>query len=251
MKKVLAIAIAAVLATPMALANTPDDVGDVTYIGNIVANSPMWQWTVNDYPGGRLDAKPSTATTSGENTTYPLTASPYIAVSGYLPSFVGINAGTVSSYIGTRDITSLTDQTGAAPANITDAQKGSVTFTIAATGTDTGGSPVQGTLKLKSTEVRGYRYAARSDGEKKYKRTIVFGSTVKISPTPGGSCFIGSGTHTSLAAVVDGTSAAPASASFTTTSFNSFLSGLNSANANGTAPHFQTLTGYPTIRPTR
>lgn len=84
-------------------AKQPDTVGDVTLYGNITANSPMWQWTVNDYPGARLDAKPSTADTTVAGTvSYPLSGQWFVAASGYLPSFVPGKIGSVSTSTGWR-----------------------------------------------------------------------------------------------------------------------------------------------------
>ncbi|MEY0025063.1 hypothetical protein AB7W40_13810 [Providencia rettgeri] len=249
MKKILALAIAAALASPMALAdNPPRNVGDVTYLGNIVANSPMWQWTVNDYPGGRLDAKPSEVVEANGTYTYPLHGQAFIAASGYLPSVVGINlASGIFSTLGTRDITSLTDQNGAAPADITDAQKGAVTFTIAASGYDLSGQAVEGKLLLKATEVRGFRTAitaaAGSSEGIRAKRLYVFGKTAPLFTRGADSCFAGTGKFTSTAEVVNGDADSPAPGSQTPAAFAEFVTALQKADTTGSAPPYSSITG--------
>lgn len=250
MKKILALAIATALTSPVVLAaNTPSNVGDVTYLGNIVANSPMWQWTVNDYPGGRLDAKPSTATTANGVTTYPLNGQAFIAASGYLPSFVGINVSSATATrVGTFDITSLTDQKGAAPANITDAQKGAVTFTISASGYNTSGQAVEGKLLLKATEVRGSRYATIPDSstapDTGTRFVVIFGGSNASFPTSSSSsCFAGVGSYTT-GNIIGGTPDAPTAGEQSPTAFAAFVKALQESDARGSAPRFSTLP-YP------
>ncbi|WP_273818798.1 hypothetical protein [Providencia rettgeri] len=253
MKKMLALAIATALASPIALAdNPPSNVGDVTYLGNIVANSPMWQWTVNDYPGGRLDAKPSEVVEVNGTYTYPLNGQAFIAASGYLPSFVGISvASGSSSTLGTRDITTLTDQNGTAPSDITDAEKGAVTFAIAASGYDSSGQAVEGKLKLKATELRATRYAlytARTSGGtpiKDTKATLVYGANSPVlSLSPGDSCFIGTGSYSSNGGVASGTADNPTKGEQSDTSFNALLSALAIADTAGNAPSYSSLTDF-------
>ncbi|MEY0067466.1 hypothetical protein AB7W80_06645 [Providencia rettgeri] len=248
MKKMLALAIATALTSPMALAdNPPSNVGDVTYLGNIVANSPMWQWTVNDYPGGSLDAKPSEVVEANGTYTYPLNGQAFIAASGYLPSFVGINlASGISSTLGTRDITSLTDQNGAAPADITDAQKGAVTFTIAASGYDLSGQAVEGKLLLKATEVRGLRQARTnttgSSEATHTKQLYVFGTTSTQLTSGVDSCFAGTGKFSSMLEVVSGDADSPAAGSQSPVAFTEFVTALQKADATGSAPTFASIT---------
>lgn len=246
MKNILALAIAAAMASSMAMAaNTPDSVGDVTYLGNIVANSPMWQWTVNDYPGGRLDVKPSAATTANGKTTYPLTASPFIAVNGYLPSLLSINEGSLNSNIGLIDITTFTDGNGNPIADITDAKKGAVTFTITANSTNISGTAVTGKLTLTSTELRAVRLAGSSiNGQKLSFRTVLLASTTAGLPTAGSSCFSGVGSYTTTSNVVGGTAVTPTVGEQSATAFNALLAALSSADAIGNAPKLSTLTGY-------
>ncbi|HHQ2585779.1 TPA: hypothetical protein ACSPKR_003176 [Providencia rettgeri] len=247
MKNILALAIAAAMASSMAIAaNTPDNVGDVTYLGNIVANSPMWQWTVNDYPGGRLDVKPSAATTANGKTTYPLTASPFIAVSGYLPSTQSINDSTIgASNIGLADITTFTDGNGNPITDIADMKKGAVTFTISANSTNISGTPVVGKLTLTSTELRAARLAGTdSSGNKSNLTTTLLASTTSGLPITSGSCFSGVGSYSSTSNVVGGTAIAPTTGEQSPTAFNALLAALSSADANGSAPKFSTLTGY-------
>ncbi|MEM8183462.1 hypothetical protein Q4R69_17145 [Morganella morganii subsp. sibonii] len=251
MKKLIAVAVAGAMMAPLAVQaeNMPDNVGTVTYMGNIVANSPMWQWTVNDYPGGRLDTKPSTATTANGVTTYPLAGQAFIAVSGYLPSLVGINiASGESTTLGIRDITTLTDQAGNAIANVTDAQKGAVTFTIAASALGADGGEVTGTLKLKSTELRGARFAYTSNyatkPTKSQKSILLAGGTRVELPTQAGSCFSGTGSYSSKSDVISGTGTSPSAGSQSATAFSAFLTALTSADASGAAPSWVSLTGY-------
>lgn len=247
MKKLLALAIAAAIASPMAIAaNTPDNIGDVTYLGNIVANSPMWQWTVNDYPGGRLDVKPSAATTANGKTTYPLTASPFIAVNGYLPSLLSINEGSLNSNIGVVDVTTFTDGNGNPIADITDAKKGAVTFTITANSTNISGTPVTGKLTLTSTELRAVRVAGSSsiNGQKSSFRTVLLASTTAFLPSAGSSCFSGVGSYTTTSNVVGGTAITPTVGEQSATAFNALLAALSSADDIGNAPKLSTLTGY-------
>lgn len=246
MKNILVLAILAVIASPMAIAaNTPDNVGDVTYLGNIVANSPMWEWTVNNYPEGRLDVKPSASTTANGKTTYPLTASPFIAVSGYLPSLLSINEGTLNSNIGIGDITTFTDGNGNPIADITDAKNGAVTFTITANSTNINGTPVTGKLTLTSTELRGLRIASTlNSGQKSSQRFILLASTTVRLPTAGSSCFSGVGSYSSTSTVIGGTATAPTVGEQSATAFSALVAALSSADANGIAPKFATLTGY-------
>ncbi|MGX4743960.1 hypothetical protein GKR48_15685 [Providencia sp. wls1943] len=196
-KNLIAIAVAAAIMSPMAaIANLPpDNVGNVTYMGNIVANSPMWQWTVNDYPGPRLDAKPNEATTTADGvTTYKLAGQPFIAVSGYLPSMTGM-VGPDTNTIGVRDITEFRDGNGSPITDIKSlAEPQAMSFAISAVSTDASGAQAVGKLTLKATEVRGGQYAGinNSDGRKVLASYVVTTSGKKIQ-TPGGSCFVGNG----------------------------------------------------------
>ncbi|MEX9939452.1 hypothetical protein AB7Z36_04055 [Providencia rettgeri] len=252
MKKILALAIAAALASPMALAdNPPSNVGDVTYLGNIVANSPMWQWTVNDYPGGRLDAKPSEVKETNGTYTYPLNGQAFIAASGYLPASTGINISSgPGSYIGTQDKTSLTDQNGASPRDLSDAQNGAVTFSIAASGYDAAGQAVEGKLLLKATEVRGNRTAQTdnyaTNPVKKLKLLSIRASTAPSTTSGSDSCFVGTGAFPSANAVVTGTAESPQGGSQSPTAFAEFVNNLHKADQSGSAPMYDALTGYAT-----
>lgn len=243
MKKILVLA--AALASPMVFAaNMPDNVGDVTYLGNIVANSPMWQWTVNDYPGGRLDAKPSSAITNGGITTYPLAGQAFIAVSGYLPSGNSTHYGTSASRLGVIDKTTLSDGTGAQIANVANAGKGAVTFSIAANGTSASAAPVLGTLKITATELRGNRYINKPvNGSPNTKRTGLFGGTTVHPYTPGGSCFAGLGAYTDTGtAMISGTADSPVRGEQSATAFAAWLEALRLADVTGFAPKFNTFT---------
>lgn len=240
MKKILALAITAALSTSVVFAadNVQGNVGDVTYLGNIVANSPMWQWTVNDYPGARLDAKPGDAQDVDGKKVYPLNGQTFIAVSGYLPSFVGILYGQdYKTTLGVRDITTLTDQKGQKPANITDGKNGATTFTISATASDQTGVPVEGLLVLKASEIRGWKSVTENKAE-----IWVYGSIAHQKPVSGNnSCFIGTGSFASNDDIIQGTATAPTGGKWSPTAFNAFINGLNSADSEGAAPRFNTI----------
>lgn len=241
MKNVLALAIAAALASPMALAaNTPDDVGDVTYLGDIVANSPMWQWTVNDYPGGRLDAKPSEATTVGNVLTYPLSGQAFIAASGYLPSASSV-IHPLGGTLGARDVTTLTDATGSSIGDVALGPNGTVSFTITAHGTNVGGAPVTGKLHLIGTELRGYRVVETYNGNVQ-KIIALFASPGGLPKTAGTHCFIGSGNYTSDADIINGTATDPIAGQQSATAFNAWVSAMTAADVNGNVAPFATFT---------
>lgn len=167
---------------------SPENVGDVTLYGNISANSPMWQWTVNDYPGGRLDVKPSTADTSvAGKVSYPLNGQWFVAATGYLPSFSSAKIGSVNSTVGMRDITTLTSPDG--PVTLSTA--GTVaTVTLPATGTDTSGRALAGTLTLNADEMRGLLQKS-TNGSNKASNGYIYSSASAIAATPGGSCWVG------------------------------------------------------------
>lgn len=240
MKKFLALAIAAAMASPVALGaeHTVDNVGDVTYAGNIVANSPMWQWTVNDYPGGRLDAKPSESITEDGITTYPLVGQAFIAVSGYLPAFTSVKT-PIPGKIGMQDKTALY---GADGAQVLDTDNNdelhTVSFTIPATGTTAGGASVTGTLQLTSTELRGYRVAdiAEDSGRPELSRV-----QFRLLQTPSGkgvvqdgSCFAG----TPAGITINGTPHNFTLVGTSPTSEAAFISALGQADTQGNAPQF-------------
>lgn len=193
MKKILRItSLAALVLAGISLsaqaAVPPDNVGDVTLYGNITANSPMWQWTVNDYPGARLDAKPSTADTSVVGkVSYPLNGQWFVAATGYLPSFVPAKIGSVDSTVGVRDITTLTSPDGP----VTLSTTGTVaTVTLPATGTDAAGKTLAGTLTLNADEMRGLIQKSTS-GSTKTANTYIYSSASAIPATSGGSCWVG------------------------------------------------------------
>lgn len=193
MKKILHItSLAALVLAGISLsaqaAVPPDNVGDVTLYGNITANSPMWQWTVNDYPGSRLDAKPSTADTSvAGKVSYPLNGQWFVAATGYLPSFVGTKIGSVASAVGVADITTLTSPDG--PVTLSTA--GTVaTVTLPARGTDTSGKTLAGTLTLNADEMRGL-IRKYTDGNTKAANSFLFSDASALAATPGGSCWVG------------------------------------------------------------
>ena len=169
----------------------PDSVGDVTLYGNITANSPMWQWTVNDYPGARLDAKPSTADTSvAGKVTYPLNGQWFIAASGYLPSYVPGIIGAVTANFGNADITTLTSPDGPIEVTTTGA---TATVSIPATGTDAGGATITGKLMLNADELRGAT-SKYTDSNGSTAEGWLSYSKIAEPATPGGSCWVGRGT---------------------------------------------------------
>lgn len=207
LKNIIAIAVVAAITSPMeAMANTaPDNVGNVTYMGKIVANSPMWQWTVNDYPGPRLDAKPSEATTENGVTVYKLAGQPFIAVSGYLPSMTGMLGPAVTT-LGTRDITEFRDGNGNPIADIQPLNEPqAVSFTISAISTDKNGAQAVGSLKLKATEIRGVRRVYTEVKNQTTGRILsVFTSAQNQFTTSNSSCFIGtSGPKLTLGGTVE------------------------------------------------
>ena len=162
-----------------------DNVGDVTLYGNITANSPMWQWTVNDYPGPRLDAKPSSATVVDGKTTYPLSGQWFMAASGYLPSFVPRKIGTVETSLGMKDITTLSSPDGAVMPDVS----GTVaTLTMPANGGDASGKAIKGALTLEADAGRGYAYVLNSTGT---PRGGSFVFIAKSSAAEGQSCWVG------------------------------------------------------------
>jgi hypothetical protein len=213
----------------------PNNVGDVSLYGNITANSPMWQWTVNDYPGARLDAKPSAADTSVVGTvSYPLNGQWFMAASGYLPSLVGGKIGTVSNAIGVTDITTLTSPDGPVTLNTT---ANPATVSLPATGSDTAGRPISGTLILAADEIRGYlnKYTAASGTSTAY--AYLFSATTATPATSAGSCWVGrpgvpaanytrTGTATTLPVFTDAGSTA---ASGAVAHFNAMLAAADSA----------------------
>ncbi|MEY0532417.1 hypothetical protein AB7351_20700 [Providencia rettgeri] len=236
MKKILALAIATALASPMALAdNTPDNVGDVTYMGNIVANSPMWQWTVNDYPGGRLDAKPSDMVESGGKYTYPLkTAQSFIAFSGYLPSRAGINFSSLSSSLGYKDIVSLTGADGK-PIMVsnTGIADGSAYITIPTVGKDLSGKDVAGSLTLKAYDMRAAHTARggklSAGGGTAYNHIDIVYPT---GPSTGSdSCFVSGSNWDDV--TVSGTPTSPQISGTSSTAVQALLSALSEATAQG------------------
>lgn len=195
MNKLVALTVAAVVMSSMAAmaVNTPDNVGNVTLLGNIVANSPMWQWTVNDYPGPRLDAKPSEATTENGVTKYKLVSQPFIAVSGYLPSTTSVVSQNVTG-LGNRDITTFTDADGNTITNLTNLPEPmSVSFTIKATSQSASGQTVDGKLRIKSTEIRGMKTITYHRSNNSVLMDIfVFASNVPAhTDSEEDSCFVG------------------------------------------------------------
>ena len=241
MKKILSLAFSAALVSPLALAvNTPDTVGNVTYFGNIVANSPMWQWTVNDYPGGRLDAKPSQAITVDGLTTYPLQGAAFIAVSGFLPAMSTSSGAVLTNSFGFADKTQFTDSQGYPPSDVSNSNKGAVTFKISAQGTNSTGNPIQGKLVLNATEVRGYRNAYTTSTTK-HAEFRIFGKTTMTPIVAGGSCFIGIGAYSSTSAALSGTPLAPVNGETSTTAWNAFMAALTSAETTGNAGSFASI----------
>lgn len=245
MKKLIALAVAAAVMSPMvAMAdNTPSNVGDVTLLGNIVANNPMWQWAVNDYSGPSLDAQAGSATTVDGLTTYKLNGESFIAVSGYLPSFTSV-AGPSSAKLGHADLTELADGSGTPVADIKDAQQGAVTFTITANGKDAQGLDVQGKLTVHSTEIRGYRLALSVNQRKTNKQTVQYGGNRALFPIQGGSCFSGIGSFSSNNVILSGTSEEPSAVEQSATAFAAWRNALDSADDAGNAPQFISLEGY-------
>lgn len=246
MKKILGLAIAAALTSPMALAdNTPSNVGNVTYLGNIVANSPMWQWTVNDYPGGSLDAKPSEAVEANGTYTYPLSGQAFIAVSGYLPAMGYVsNSPVLGGSVGLMDKTSFTDAQGDGPGDITASTNGAVTFTIIASAYGTDGKQVTGRLKLNATELRGNRLAyTELANNTPTKLLYVFGSTQQVTPIPDGSCFVGTGPYTNSDEIIKGTATNPIPGSASITAYTAYFNALSTADATGNTVKFQSLAG--------
>ncbi|NHN51111.1 hypothetical protein HAV27_05535 [Providencia rettgeri] len=236
MKKILALAIATALASPMALAdNTPDNVGDVTYMGNIVANSPMWQWTVNDYPGGRLDADPSDMVESGGKYTYPLkTAQSFIAFSGYLPSRAGINLSSLDSSLGLKDIVSLTGADGK-PIMVsnTGIADGSAYITIPTVVKDSSGKDVAGSLTLKAYDMRASHVARggkqSNGGPRAYNGVTIIYPT---GPSTGSdSCFVSGSNWDDV--TVSGTPAAPQISGTSSAAVQALVSALKEATAHG------------------
>ncbi|MEG2734335.1 MAG: hypothetical protein RR962_03255 [Hafnia sp.] len=198
MKQILRIAPLAALMlagiTLSAQATTPpDSVGDVTLYGNITANSPMWQWTVNDYSGPRLNAKPSTADTSvAGKVTYPLPGQWFIAASGYLPSYVPGKIGAVISLIGNADITTLTSPDGPVVLTTTGT---TATVSIPATGTDASGAPIVGNLVLNADELRGGVFKIVNGTAINAGAFLTYRATATPA-TSGGSCWVGRGADT-------------------------------------------------------
>lgn len=196
MNKVIALAVAAAVMSPMAALadNTPDNVGNVTLLGNIVANSPMWQWTVNDYPGGRLDAKPSTATTANGVTTYKLNGQKFIAVSAFLPSLTAASLSPHSGIQGFSDKAAFAGNLGAPIQYVRDEGKGMVSFSVRAFAKDESGGNLIGELRLEATELRGMKrvFSAKSDGLIN-KNTLLFGNNF----TQGDNFFAGQGSYSS------------------------------------------------------
>lgn len=233
MKNLVALAVAAAVMSPMtAMAdNTPDNVGNVTLLGNIVANSPMWQWTVNDYPGPSLDVHASSATTVDGVTTYKLNGQSFIAVSGYAPSFVPVISG---NSIGYTEKTHLTDGAGNNIADWESKNDGKVEFTIQATSTNASGETVSGKLHLEATEIRGQRDVFKDE----VKRAIIYIGTSR--PLENGSCFAGVGAFDKSA--ISGSGTNPTSESFSPTAFAEWVKLLQLADEKGNAPHFDTYT---------
>lgn len=246
MKKALVIAIMAALSSSYAFSeNTPDNVGNVTIAGNIVANSPMWQWTVNDYAGSRLDAKPSDAKDVGGKKVYPLNGQAFIAVSGYLPSFSSISYDAAATVLGNRDVTKLTDMNGNYIANITNLDKGSLSFTIAAKSQNSNGKEVNGTLKLSSSELRGYKYAFKRSDDTIAKRSAIFGHTAPVTADvafESGSCFVGTGSFSSSSSIVSGTTNTLSGGEGSATAFAAYNEAINRADASGNTVKLSTIT---------
>ncbi|RBQ33686.1 hypothetical protein C2125_13560 [Rahnella aquatilis] len=163
----------------------PTGVGDVTLSGSISAKSPMWRWTVNDYPSARLDAKPSQADTTVQGkVSYPLSGQWFIAASGYLPSFV---PGKMSS-AGTVDITTLTSPDGPIMLSTT---ANPATVTIPATGTDSSGQIITGSLVLSADEVRGYASTDWDGSGTTVAHGYLYAGATSLPSTSGGSCWVG------------------------------------------------------------
>lgn len=170
-------------------AMSPDNVGDVTLYGNITANSPMWQWTVNDYPGAPLVAESSKADTSvSGKVTYPLTGQWFIAASGYLPSYVPGKIGTVSNIVGMTDITTLSSPDGAVTVDLTGTTP---TVTIPATRSSSSGTPETGTLALSADEVRGFVKKRIEDGSTVADGVLFANNFSAIARVDNGSCWVG------------------------------------------------------------
>ncbi|MFH6894487.1 hypothetical protein ACHCAL_10570 [Providencia huaxiensis] len=250
MKKMLALAIATALASPMALAdNPPSNVGDVTYLGNIVANSPMWQWTVNDYPGGRLDAKPSEVVEANGTYTYPLNGQAFIAASGYLPSLTPITQLVEGSRkLGLMDKTALYDMNGDTPtvtAPSADTQPDRE-ISIAATGTNSSGARVTGTLTLMATEIRGSRLIYKIGNDITSVTTLAGDNGV--FPEHTGSCWA-YGIRSS-AITTSGTTLSPVITGPSQTSTAAFLNSLAHADNSGSVKYATITAANPPTKDT-
>lgn len=240
MKKLIALAVATAVMSPMvsmaAVTNVSDNVGDVTLQGDIIKQASQWQWTVNDYPGQSLDAKPSEATEANDVITYKLNGQKFIAVSGFLPSFSAVNiTGKNSSSYGVADKTELLGGDGQAISNIKELPAGAVSFTIPAISKDSQGNEVQGTLQLTATEIRGQQEVARGGTDTHGIYTFVYGSTSSVLPVVDGSCFVGTSAFPDSASVVRGTGKQPMAGIQSATAFAAFTNALNQAELTGNA----------------
>lgn len=226
-------------------AHEPTSVGQVTYRGNITAHAPMWQWTVQDYPHCELNTSSEAGGPVLGTGEYPLLGEPFVAVSGYLPSFLSLT-GEKGTTLGIRDKTQLRDHglpilTGKA------AEKGAVSFTLRADSQDVSGRPVTGVLTLEATELRAFRYVYLS-GPYVEKWLVVNGSTEPIWAVENGSCFIGTGRYSQLSAVVSGTPDAPLPGEQSPDAFGALLSALQLADSAGNAPPYVSFEGdYVTV----
>lgn len=248
MKQVMIIAVATVALSPLVLTavNTPHEVGTVTLLGHIAENSPMWQWTVNDYPYGPLNTGALSSRSSElDGVYYPLSGMPFIAVSGYIPRFVSLTNSSGSA-IGVQDKAQLLDN-GRPIMMFSDEGYGAVAFHLSAQGLDMQGMPMTGTLTLTGTELRAFRYAYLS-GEYVEKWLVVYGTVQAQYPQDNGSCFVGTGRYSTNQAVVSGSADMPQPGEQSPTAFSALVAALTLADTVGSAPPFNDLVeDYETV----
>lgn len=246
--KIASLAVALALSSTTLItqaATPPDNVGSHLLFGNIVANSPMWQWTVNAYPGGRLDAKPSTATKSGNNVTYPLAnAQWFIAASGYLPSSVSLPSGLTGGDAGFTDKTSLSSPDGAITTNVTTLPS---TITLPAKATSTAGIAITGTLTLQGDEVRGALRKVMNGASPSVpvSNILIKNGATASDAVHNGSCWVGSPAQPVANWAVTGSGTVLPVLSRTTLTesgaINAFNTNLGLADTNGNVKYSSTL----------